>query len=212
MTTEECLLNKNRNPGRSKAEIEANLKDRLGVQKVIWLPQGLYKGEAAACLSQPSTRAHLPAERASGKAVYLSAVYEVRRQILQIPSTRIHKSIAQRVWPICIFTYHSIYLSADEDTDGHVDNFACFTAPGKVLLAWTDDRSDPQVLVALKYSNSSCGAADSCCGRTCCSSVPAWLSNESQAAFCDLACGTVRAVTSRNGRPHQLDGRSGSAH
>lgn len=36
-------------------------------------------------------------------------------------------------------------LYADEDTNGHVDNFACFAAPGKVLLAWTDDTSDPQV-------------------------------------------------------------------
>lgn len=26
-----------------------------------------------------------------------------------------------------------------------VDNFACFARPGMVLLAWTDDESDPQV-------------------------------------------------------------------
>ena len=26
-----------------------------------------------------------------------------------------------------------------------MDNFACFVAPAKVLLAWTDDESDPQV-------------------------------------------------------------------
>jgi hypothetical protein len=32
----------------------------------------------------------------------------------------------------------------DEDTNGHVDNFACFARPGVVLLAWCDDRSDPQ--------------------------------------------------------------------
>lgn len=33
-------------------------------------------------------------------------------------------------------------LEEDEDTDGHVDNFCCFTRPGQVLLAWTDDESD----------------------------------------------------------------------
>lgn len=33
----------------------------------------------------------------------------------------------------------------DEDTNGHVDNFACFKAPGEVLLHWTDDKDDPQV-------------------------------------------------------------------
>lgn len=36
-------------------------------------------------------------------------------------------------------------LYADDDTNGHVDNFACFVRPGVVLLAWTDDIKDPQV-------------------------------------------------------------------
>ncbi|KAK9817144.1 hypothetical protein WJX72_010271 [[Myrmecia] bisecta] len=75
LTTEECLLNPNRNPHLSKQQIEHHLKEMLGVQKVIWLVKGLY---------------------------------------------------------------------ADEDTSGHVDNFACFARPGVVLLAWTDDKSDPQ--------------------------------------------------------------------
>ena len=44
LTTEECLLNKNRNPGKSKQDIEQNLKVALGVSKVIWLGKGLYKG------------------------------------------------------------------------------------------------------------------------------------------------------------------------
>lgn len=37
-------------------------------------------------------------------------------------------------------------LVGDDDTNGHVDNFACFAAPGVVLLAWTDDEADPEVL------------------------------------------------------------------
>ena len=36
-------------------------------------------------------------------------------------------------------------LEADDDTNGHVDNFACFARPGVVLLAWTDNKDDPQV-------------------------------------------------------------------
>ncbi|KAK9825337.1 hypothetical protein WJX74_010757 [Apatococcus lobatus] len=78
LTTEECLLNttsRARNPTLSRSQIEGHLKEMLGVQKIIWLPRGLY---------------------------------------------------------------------ADDDTNGHVDNFACFAAPGKVLLAWTDNTSDPQ--------------------------------------------------------------------
>ncbi|MBS1890461.1 MAG: agmatine deiminase [Actinobacteria bacterium] len=32
----------------------------------------------------------------------------------------------------------------NDETDGHVDNLACFAEPGKVLLTWSDDASDPQ--------------------------------------------------------------------
>jgi agmatine deiminase len=41
LTTEQCLLNPNRNPTLNKAQVEANLKDWLGVETVIWLGQGL---------------------------------------------------------------------------------------------------------------------------------------------------------------------------
>ncbi|HDZ55650.1 MAG TPA: agmatine deiminase [Pseudomonas xinjiangensis] len=73
ITTEECLLNANRNPHLARQEIEVKLADYLGIDKVIWLPQGLF----------------------------------------------------------------------NDETDGHVDNFCCFVRPGEVLLAWTDDESDP---------------------------------------------------------------------
>lgn len=32
----------------------------------------------------------------------------------------------------------------DDETDEHVDNMCCFSTPGEVLLAWTEDRTDPQ--------------------------------------------------------------------
>ncbi len=75
LTTEECLLDPGRNPGMSKEEIEAMLKEYLGAEKVLWLPKGIYM---------------------------------------------------------------------DEDTNGHVDNICQFVAPGKVVLAWEDNESDPQ--------------------------------------------------------------------
>jgi agmatine deiminase len=74
LTTEECLLNHNRNPELTREEIEHNLCEYLGADKVIWLPRGVYLDE----------------------------------------------------------------------TNGHVDNFARFAAPGVVMLTWTDDRDDPQ--------------------------------------------------------------------
>jgi agmatine deiminase len=42
LTTKECLLNKNRNPGMTMEEIENTLKRYLGIRKVIWLKRGLY--------------------------------------------------------------------------------------------------------------------------------------------------------------------------
>jgi len=74
LTTEECVLNANRNPECSRAEIEQHLRDYLGVDTIIWLGSGVYLDE----------------------------------------------------------------------TDGHIDNLACFVRPGVVALTWTDDRDDPQ--------------------------------------------------------------------
>ncbi len=41
MTTEQCLLNPNRNPELSREEIEGLLRDHLGVQRFVWLGEGL---------------------------------------------------------------------------------------------------------------------------------------------------------------------------
>jgi len=41
ITTEECLLHSNRNPGKSKDEVTEVLKGWLGVEQVIWLSRGL---------------------------------------------------------------------------------------------------------------------------------------------------------------------------
>ncbi|MFC7332298.1 agmatine deiminase family protein [Rhodocista pekingensis] len=73
LTTEECLLNPNRNPGLSKAEIEGHLRDFLGVREILWLERG----------------------------------YE------------------------------------QDETDGHIDEIACFVRPGVVLALTTDDTADP---------------------------------------------------------------------
>lgn len=41
LTTEQCLLNQNRNPQLSRAQVEGFLKDYLGVRKVLWLGDGI---------------------------------------------------------------------------------------------------------------------------------------------------------------------------
>lgn len=60
-TTEECLLNPNRNPSLSKTEIETALKQYLNVKKVIWLPYGIFNDETSGhidnmlCVVKPRT-------------------------------------------------------------------------------------------------------------------------------------------------------------
>jgi agmatine deiminase len=41
LTTESCLLNKNRNPNLSRDEIEQRLRDYLGVSDILWLGNGI---------------------------------------------------------------------------------------------------------------------------------------------------------------------------
>lgn len=72
LTTEECLLNPNRNPSLSREQIETYVQAYLGIETIIWLKRGL----------------------------------------------------------------------AGDETDGHVDNIACFAAPGQVLIQVCDDPLD----------------------------------------------------------------------
>ena len=41
VTTEQCLLNPNRNPGMERDEVERRLRDDLGADRVLWLGEGL---------------------------------------------------------------------------------------------------------------------------------------------------------------------------
>lgn len=60
LTTEECLLNPNRNPDMTKSEIESHLKTYLGAEKVVWLPRGVHLDSTSghvdnmACFAAPS--------------------------------------------------------------------------------------------------------------------------------------------------------------
>ena len=83
MVTEECLLSEGRNSHLTKEEIEKVLCNYLNVEKVLWIPRGIY----------------------------------------------------------------------NDETNGHVDNMCNFVKPGVVLLAWTDDKNDPQYERSLEAYN-----------------------------------------------------------
>jgi agmatine deiminase len=45
ITTEECLLDKNRNPALTRSQIEDRLRAYLNVEVVVWLGRGVYRDE-----------------------------------------------------------------------------------------------------------------------------------------------------------------------
>jgi agmatine deiminase len=45
ITTEECLLNPNRNPGLSRQDIESYLNAYVGAEKIIWIKKGVFMDE-----------------------------------------------------------------------------------------------------------------------------------------------------------------------
>jgi agmatine deiminase len=59
LVTEQCLLNANRNPALSRADVERSLREYLGVSCVIWLGRGVFNDETGghidnlACFVRP---------------------------------------------------------------------------------------------------------------------------------------------------------------
>ena len=59
LVTEQCLLNRNRNPTLSRSRIEALLRAYLGVRRIIWLGEGVINDETSghidnlACFARP---------------------------------------------------------------------------------------------------------------------------------------------------------------
>jgi agmatine deiminase len=46
---------------------------------------------------------------------------------------------------------HIVWLGKgvfNDETDGHIDNLACFVRPGEVCLTWTDNKRDPQYAIS----------------------------------------------------------------
>jgi agmatine deiminase len=60
ITTAECLLSPGRNPDLKQADIENHLREYLGVEKVLWIPRGVFNDETTghvdnlACFLRPA--------------------------------------------------------------------------------------------------------------------------------------------------------------
>jgi len=99
ITTEQCLLHPNRNPGLTKAQIEAELIARLGVSKVIWLPYGgledletdghvdgvcAFVGPGRVLISLPDDPSHPDYQRMQENRAVLEAATDARGRALEL--------------------------------------------------------------------------------------------------------------------------------
>ncbi|HYD12221.1 MAG TPA: agmatine deiminase family protein [Allosphingosinicella sp.] len=96
VTTEQCLMNPNRNAWLSRAEIESKLRADLGIDRVLWLGSGLMNDHTDGHvdnLARFVARGRLaipePAQRDPNEAVYRDAANRARRfglSVAPVPS------------------------------------------------------------------------------------------------------------------------------
>jgi agmatine deiminase len=102
ITTEQCLLNPNRNPGLDREQIEQLLRDYLGVTTIVWLkfghsldvgPEGTdghvdgvaqYVGPGRLLLEGPTDPAASEFERARDNLAILSSVRDARGRAFEV--------------------------------------------------------------------------------------------------------------------------------
>ena len=86
VTTEECLLNPNRNPFLSRGDVEAKLREDLGLDRVLWLASGLMNDHTdghvdnlARFVAPGRIAIPEPAENDPNQAVYIDAIARALR-------------------------------------------------------------------------------------------------------------------------------------
>lgn len=98
LTTAECLLSPGRNPNLSQEEIENYLMEYLNVEKVLWIPRGVYNDETSGhvdnlvCFLRPGVvaltwtddRADPQYERSAEAYEYLMSVRDARGRRLEV--------------------------------------------------------------------------------------------------------------------------------
>ncbi|MFJ8039220.1 agmatine/peptidylarginine deiminase [Kitasatospora sp. NPDC096147] len=123
ITTEQCLLHENRNPGMTKEQIEAELIARLGVSKVIWLPYGglldtetdghvdgvcAFTAPGQVLIQLPSDPAHPDYQRMRDNRAVLAAATDAQGRALDIvdlPQT-VFTEIASQEIEVCYLNFY----------------------------------------------------------------------------------------------------------
>jgi agmatine deiminase len=163
ITTEECLLNPNRNPALSRQAIEDHLRSYLNVQRIIWLGKGVFQDETdghvdnLCCFIRPAE------VLLSWTDDTTDPQYEISRQALEVLSAasdaRGRRLTVHRIHqpgPLFWTAEESRYLVASETGYGRrtADRMAAsyvnfYLANGGVILPLFDDPHDRAALGTL---------------------------------------------------------------
>jgi agmatine deiminase len=147
LTTESVLLNSNRNPDMSKKQIEQRLKNYLGIEKIIWLKQGLagddtdgHIDDLARFLNE-STILTMMAEDPDD--VNYKALQQ-NLEILQQATDQYGNKFTIETLPLPMTRIEDITVDGSEYVPASYANF--YVANGVVLVPMYDERLDRQAL------------------------------------------------------------------
>ena len=139
ITTEQCLLAKNRNPSLSQATIEELLAEHLGAQRVVWLGQGLVEDRDT-----------------DGHVDLIAAVTPDRRVLVQTapPGNVNHERLAENVERLHAAGYETVELpvlpyrevAGERVVVGYLNLYVC---NGAVIVPVSGDEFDEEALAII---------------------------------------------------------------
>ena len=148
LTTEQCLLNKNRNPNLKKKEIENNLKDYFGVNNIIWLKHGIDEGtdghiDNIACFIEP------------GAVIALSCLdksdpyYEKLNENMEILNTAVD-SHNKRLKVIPLEMSYKRFIPNSDEPSSYVNFY--MSNNSIIMPSFNDEKSDIKAQEIIKAS------------------------------------------------------------
>ncbi|MET0290891.1 MAG: agmatine deiminase [Steroidobacteraceae bacterium] len=164
LVTEQCLLNRNRNPQLDRATIEKHLRSYLGVTKIVWLGDGVIEDETdghvdnLCCFARPgevcltwSDDPRDPQHRVSMDALErLKAARDARGRpfkVHKLPSPGPLKATREEADGVLLRASAKVRTAGNRLAGSYANFYIC---NGGIVMPLLDPRTDAQALAKLK--------------------------------------------------------------